>query len=87
MAVDPAIQGSGVGRKLLEASIAHVRAHGGRRFWCNARTSAAGFYRRNGLAEHGPVFDIPAVGPHVVMARELSPRGAAASSEEEALSG
>ena len=39
------------------------------------------------LAEHGPVFDIPAVGPHVVMARELSPRGAAASSEEEALSG
>lgn len=81
MAVDPGIQGSGVGRKLLEAAIAHVRARGGSRFWCNARTSAAGFYRRFGLLECGETFDLIAVGPHVVMARELIQKAPADASE------
>lgn len=87
MAVDPAIQGSGVGRKLLEAAITYVRAHGGERFWCNARTPAAGFYKRFGLVECGEIFDLIAIGPHVVMAAELESQGAAAFPEGETVPG
>ena len=37
--------------------------------WCNARTSAQGFYERRGWRVVSPVFDVPDVGPHVRMVR------------------
>jgi predicted GNAT family N-acyltransferase len=39
--------------------------------WCNARVDAAGFYRRYGFEAEGGVFDLLAIGPHVVMRRRL----------------
>ncbi len=74
MAVDADRQLGGVGRLLIEACIAHARDAGGRVLWCNARTSAAGFYERLNFAQHGEIFDISAVGPHVVMTRDLNER-------------
>ena len=35
--------------------------------WCNARISAAPFYRKHGWRPVGDTFDIPPFGPHVVM--------------------
>ncbi|MBX3469050.1 MAG: GNAT family N-acetyltransferase [Planctomycetes bacterium] len=72
MAVRPDAQGKGVGRALLGACVAHARARGGRRVWCNARASAAGFYARLGFQTVGAPFDLPGLGPHVVMALDLA---------------
>lgn len=71
MAVDEGRQGAGVGRLLLNACLDHARSHGGRRLWCNARVTAGDFYRRFGFEERGEIFDMIAIGPHVVMSRSL----------------
>jgi GNAT superfamily N-acetyltransferase len=56
MAVDPAWQGTGVGRMLVEAAVERLRAAGVRRMWCNARDTALGFYERLGWTVTGPGF-------------------------------
>ncbi len=67
MAVEPGLQGRGVGGVLLDACVAHVRAQGGDILWCNARTHAAGFYLSRGFTQDGGEFDLPGVGPHYQM--------------------
>jgi GNAT superfamily N-acetyltransferase len=71
MAVVPEARGSGAGRAVLDALLAHAREHGGTRAWCNARTGVLPFYARAGFATIGEPFDVPHIGPHVVMARDL----------------
>jgi predicted GNAT family N-acyltransferase len=39
--------------------------------WCNARTPAVGLYAREGFAIEGEEFELPEIGPHVVMTRSL----------------
>jgi len=36
-------------------------------FWCNARETVEGFYRRYGLVVSGSAYDVPTVGPHIFM--------------------
>lgn len=72
MATDPGVRGQGHGAGLLAACVGHVARQGGRRLWCNARTPAAGFYERHGFARCGGVFDLPPIGPHVVMQRAVT---------------
>lgn len=67
MAVDPAYQGYGIGRKLVTASLQEVRLQRGKRLWCNARLSAQSFYARLGFTADSDVFDIDPIGPHVIM--------------------
>ena len=71
MATTPQMRGHGHGSFLLQACLDHARANGGTRVWCNARSTAAGFYRRCGFLEDGPEFDLPGLGPHLVMVGEL----------------
>jgi ribosomal protein S18 acetylase RimI-like enzyme len=71
MATDAALQGRGVGRGVLDALLAGIVARGGALVWCNARTTAAGFYERAGFHVVGDVFEIPDLGPHARMARPL----------------
>jgi GNAT superfamily N-acetyltransferase len=49
-------QGKGYGRQLLEFLIAHAKAAGAKRLWCNARKSALGFYSKYGFLETGRTF-------------------------------
>jgi GNAT superfamily N-acetyltransferase len=72
MAVDPTLQGTGVGTSVLERAIEILapeveRAGDPAPLWCNARTSAASFYRRNGWVPIGEEFNLPPVGPHFLM--------------------
>jgi predicted GNAT family N-acyltransferase len=67
MATLPSQRGRGLGAELLASCLTHAREHGGRRVWCNARTPVLGFYERFGFAADGEEFDIPDLGPHVVM--------------------
>ena len=67
MATAPEARGSGLGTAIVNACVAHVREKGGALLWCNARTSAAEFYRKLGFQIVGGEFDIPTVGPHFRM--------------------
>ena len=46
MATAPDVRGTGTGGLLLEAGLDLVRAEGAVLLWCNARTTAIGFYER-----------------------------------------
>jgi predicted GNAT family N-acyltransferase len=72
MAVAPAAREKGYGRALLEACIAHVAARGGDALWCNARSTAAGFYRSLGFAALGEEFETADGIPHYLMRRRIT---------------
>ena len=72
MAVEPALQGQGIGRRLLERCHAEIIAHGGQVVWCHGRTSAGAFYRALGYRPFGAEFLSPITGPHYVFYRVLS---------------
>ncbi len=67
MATEPSLQRRGVGRALLTACIDHVTSQGGGELWANARLPAVDFYARAGFEVVSEQFDIPGIGPHVVM--------------------
>ncbi|PQV64675.1 Acetyltransferase (GNAT) domain-containing protein [Abditibacterium utsteinense] len=71
MAVSPAWQGRGIGSDLVRACLVHVQAHGGELLWCNARTPAVRFYRALGFESVGEEFEVPEIGPHHLMRRNL----------------
>lgn len=73
MAVLPEYRGKGYGAQLLEACIAHALERGGTQMWCNARSTAAGFYRALGFEAKGEEFDLPGIGAHYLMWRPLGP--------------
>lgn len=61
-------QGRGLGRRLLELAVAEARRDEQERvWWCNARTSAIGFYEKLGWQVRSEPFDVPTAGPHVKM--------------------
>lgn len=71
MASAESVRGQGVGAAVLRGVFREARGAGGSVVWCNARTGAAGFYERMGMAAVGDPFDIPGIGPHVVMWRAV----------------
>jgi GNAT superfamily N-acetyltransferase len=76
MATDPALQGLGVGARVLEAGLAEVAARGGRVVWCNARVAALSFYVRQGFVVTGDVFATAETGiPHRRAWRLVGPPG------------
>lgn len=72
MAVDPSMQGTGVGRLVLDEAIAAARQAGASVLWANARSSALGFYERLGWRVVGEEFIASDSGlPHFPMAIAL----------------
>jgi predicted GNAT family N-acyltransferase len=68
MATAPDVQGKGYGRDVLVACQDFVRGQGGSEIWCNARTTAAAYYLKNGFKNLSTEpFDIPGIGPHFIM--------------------
>jgi len=68
MATEARFQRRGIGRALLTAALGDAaRDAPGCGAWCNARTSAIGFYERLGWTVASEPFDMPTVGPHVKM--------------------
>ena len=67
MATVPEARGKGYGEAVLRACLAFAREQNARWLWCNARTGAAGFYRKFGFKVIGEEFEIPDVGPHFRM--------------------
>lgn len=55
-AIDPQMQGKGIGNALLQYIISVAALQGGSRIWCNARLSATGFYSKAGFTFTGTTF-------------------------------
>ncbi len=66
MAVEPALRGRGIGARLVRA-LQRLAAAEGTGVWCNARTTAAGFYQGCGFRAVGEEFEMPDIGPHYRM--------------------
>lgn len=62
---------TGAGTAVLAALDEYVREQGGTLLWCNARIEAVAFYESLGWHVLGDEFEIPTVGPHLVMERQL----------------
>lgn len=71
MATDPSVRGRGYGRAVLRAALDHAARRGAGEVWCNARLAAVGFYEGAGFAVVSDEFDVPGIGPHVVMTRRV----------------
>ena len=71
MATLPGFRGRGAGSAVLEALLDHARRRGGTSVWCNVRTPARTLYERAGLQVASEEFELPQIGPHVVMRRQL----------------
>jgi ribosomal protein S18 acetylase RimI-like enzyme len=67
MATAPSARRTGAGTAILDALMHHASERGARRIWCNARTPARAVYERAGLGVVSEEFELPDIGPHLVM--------------------
>jgi GNAT superfamily N-acetyltransferase len=56
LAVDTSLQKTGVGNALLQYITVYAPENGGIRIWCNARSTAIGFYLKAGFVQTGELF-------------------------------
>jgi len=66
MAVASKWQRMKIGEKILNAAKEEAISEG-KDLWCNARFSAIGFYEHQGWTKSGELFEVPTIGPHIVM--------------------
>lgn len=71
MAIEPARQGRGIGKHLLDFSQMVIFGIGIHLFWCNARVPAISFYEKSGWRIAGDPFLIPDAGTHQKMTKRL----------------
>jgi ribosomal protein S18 acetylase RimI-like enzyme len=67
MATAVAARGAGAGTAVLDGLLEHALGAGARRIWCNARIPACSLYERAGMRVVSEEFELPQMGPHVVM--------------------
>src|SRR5438105_2000942 len=71
MATAPHARGRGAGTAVLDALVGYAQAQGATRVWCNVRTRARSLYARRGFQVVSAEFELPRIGPHVVMELQL----------------
>jgi GNAT superfamily N-acetyltransferase len=78
MASEPALQGRGLGGKVLSFGMAELARRLGRAgqpgagLWCSGRLAAQSFYERHGFAPIGEIFETPGTGPHYIFWRHVA---------------
>ena len=73
MAIEPALQGSGVGSLLLAAGLAACAERGSEVVWAHARSTALAFYEGHGFVVYGEDYAEAATGlAHVDVVRTLA---------------
>lgn len=72
MATAPSARGRGAGTAVLDELMRHAVAAGAQRIWCNARTPARSLYERAGMRVVSEEFELPEIGPHLVMERRTA---------------
>jgi len=73
MATAPEFRSGGIGTELLKLAEETLRTAGPiRQLWCNARTPALNFYKKQGWKVVSEEFFIPTAGPHFRMIKTLT---------------
>jgi GNAT superfamily N-acetyltransferase len=67
MATLPEFQKRGFSQALLKTAFPIIKQNMCKILWCNARVSALGFYEKVGFTIESQEFEIPGIGPHVLM--------------------
>lgn len=71
MAVHASLHGQGIGARLLHFAEGELSRKRCDAVWCNARERAANFYRQNNWQMVGESFEIPEIGLHFVMFKNI----------------
>ncbi len=71
MATSKKVRGLGVGAKLVAKGIEELKGRRVKLVWCDARLVATGFYEKMGFKVKGEIYDVPKIGPHKLMYKEL----------------
>lgn len=71
MATSKSHRKQGMSKALLNTAFPLILRNNVKTIWCNARTSAQGFYEKSGFEAIGDIFDIQDIGPHIVMFKNL----------------
>ena len=71
MATHPDARKKGFASAMLKRSFEVLKQKGSDLVWCNARVVAVSLYEALGMKIASDEFDIPNIGPHYVMMKEL----------------
>lgn len=71
MAVLPEARGKGLAKMLLEKSEKQLSIRNIEILWCNAREKTVGFYEKQNFDIYGNAFEIPGIGLHFLMYKNL----------------
>lgn len=71
MATAQEFRRQGLSSALLRTAFPMIKKNSVHLVWCNARSSAIGFYHKVGFEKVGSEFEIPDVGPHYLMFIEI----------------
>ncbi len=71
MAVLPDHRNRHIADKLLRVSEIKLQEKRPTFLWCNARENAVGFYEKFGFTIRGNKFEIPEIGPHFILYKQL----------------
>lgn len=72
MALLKEYQNKNLGVILLNEAEAYVNTQKGTVIWFNAREKAVNFYKKNGFQIEGTLFEIPQIGSHYLMFKQLT---------------
>jgi len=72
MAVKKDLQEKGIGKEIVRITLEVLKDRNCSLVWCNAREKAVGFYENLGFIKVGEHFQIPKVGFHFVIYKELT---------------
>ena len=72
MATHPDFGARGYGAALVNFAIEYLKEYKTAYLWCNARSTAAAFYKKIGFTTESPEFDIPGIGFHYEMKLNLN---------------
>ena len=67
---------------VLEALLSHAAAQEAERVWASVRTPARSLYERAAFEVVSEEFELPVIGPHVVMEVRLAPGDAGSDTEQ-----
>lgn len=72
LAVDPSVQGMGIGSELLNYITRYAVENGGTMIWCNARTTAINFYLKHGFIATGRTYSKKGI-DYEIMEKAITP--------------
>lgn len=72
MATSPKVRGENFGKQVIDFALEELKNRKVDLLWCDARKVALGFYEKMGFHIFGDFYEIPIIGPHKLMYKEIN---------------